>query len=88
MTGNGAGGRSREPDPLFEVFKALRSALAPFGIAVSGFIPDLWRDLQGHGIHPFTGSGEFDPAAVERLDAVITLMRASTADIPTPHPEA
>ncbi len=82
MTGNGRPGRGGT-DPLLAVVSALRDALAPFGIAVGRFVPDLWRDLQGHGISPFTGSGEFEPAAVARIEAVVALMRASTADAPT-----
>ena len=84
MTGNGRHGGT---DPLLDVVAALRDALAPFGIAVGRFVPDLWRDLQGHGISPFTGSGEFDPTAVARIEAVVALMRASTADAPTPGPD-
>jgi hypothetical protein len=85
VTGNG---RRDNTDPLLNVAAALRDALAPFGIAVGRFVPDLWRDLQGHGISPFTGSGEFDPAAVARIEAAVALMRASTADAPTPGPGA
>jgi len=85
VTGNG---RRDSTDPLLDVVSALRDALAPFGIAVGRFVPDLWRDLQGHGISPFTGSGEFESDAVARLEAVVALMRASTADAPTSGPDA
>lgn len=88
MSGNGGGGRSGHPDPLMDVLVALREAFAPFGIAFPAGVIGLWRDLQAQCLYPFTGSGEFDPAAMERLEAVTALMRASTADSPTPHPEA
>ena len=80
------GADRRDTDPLLEVFSALQVALAPFGIAVPPFVLSLWRDLQGHGIPPFTGSGEFEPAAVARIEAVVALMRASAADPPTSGP--
>lgn len=88
MTGNGKVAGAGNPDPLLRVLLELREAFAPFGIAFPGGLIGLWRGLQAQGLYPFTGSGEFDPAAIERLDAVIALMRASTADIPTPHPDA
>lgn len=87
VTGNGRRSRGGA-DPLLDVVSALRDALAPFGIAVERFVPDLWRDLQSHRVAPFTGSGEFDPVAVARLEAAVALMRASTADAPTPGPGA
>lgn len=88
MTGNGAGGRGGHPDPLMDVLVALREAWGPFGIAFPAGVLGLWRELQAQGLSPFTKSGEFDPVAMDRLEEAITLMRASTADIPTPHPEA
>lgn len=88
MTGNGKVAGGSGEDPLLRVLLELREALAPFGIAVPARTLGLWRQLQALGLHPFTGSGEFDPAATARLEAAIALMRASTADIPAPHPEA
>ena len=87
MSGNGKVAGDGGADPLLRVLLELREAFAPFGIAFPGALIGLWRGLQAQGLYPFTGSGEFDPAAVARLDQVIALMRASTADIPTPHPD-
>lgn len=84
MTGNGQDGHAE--DPLLGAFVALRDALAPFGVEVPGGLLRLWRDMAGHGVGPFTGSGEFDPAAVARLEAAVALMRQSAADAPTGHP--
>lgn len=86
MTGNGAAGGDGGADPLLRVLVEVRGAFAPFGIAVPARTLGLWRQLQALGLYPFTGSGEFDPAAVGRLEAVVALMRASTADSPAPHP--
>lgn len=75
---------ARVPDPLLAVLVELRDALAPFGIAVPAGTLGMWREMQTLGLRPFTGSGEFDPVAVARLEAAVALMRASTADTPPP----
>lgn len=71
-------------DPLVEVWQAWRLALAPLGIRLGPDTLALWRDLQGHGAAPFTGSGEFRPEVTRRLVEAVALIRASTADEPEP----
>ena len=55
---------SPQPDPLLEVFIALRAALAPFGIGVGRPVLQLWQEAQERGTAIFVGSGEFDPVRV------------------------
>lgn len=69
-----------DPDPLYAVFVALRSALAPLGVRVEPVTLALWRDAQGHGKGPFTASGEFRPEVTRRLVEAVERVRESTAD--------
>jgi hypothetical protein len=79
--------RRPEPDPLLEVFLALRDALMPFGIAVGPVVYRLWQEAQERGTSIFTPSREFDPVKVGALEAAVALMRASAADEPGAPPQ-
>jgi hypothetical protein len=73
-------------DPLFDLYRHLRDALAPFGIEAGADVLHLWREMQMRGRSAFTGSGEFRPAVVRRLAEVVEEIQRSTADEPTGAP--
>jgi len=71
-----------KPDPLGELFRLLRGALAPLGIHVGPEVLALWRDAYEHRTGLFTGTGEFSPAVVRRLVEAVEQIKRSTADEP------
>lgn len=74
--------RPPPPDPLKDTWIALRDALDLFGITVESRVLQDWRRAWAACGGLFTGTGEFSPIAVERLERAVALIRQSTADAP------
>jgi hypothetical protein len=79
------GGADR--DPLLEIWRSCRIALAPLGIRVDTDTLALWRDMQARAALPFTASGEFRPDVTRRIAEALELVQASTADEPGAPPQ-